>query len=480
MASGKSAAGGSVGVGVDSVTTANPTGRAARHPRPDFAAMRRSRSPKQTLPDHDVRAGALAERLRNGLWPIPTAMVVLASVLATGLVQLERSRPDLPMGFRGGASSAQDLLSTVAASTLAMATLVLSITIVALQLASQQFSPRVMRTFLRDTGTKVAVGTFLATTVYSLLVLRQVLPENDERDELVPGLAVSVAFTLALASLGAFVYYLDHVAHSIRAVHIMETVAAETRAAIRDQPVDDRQLAAGEWPTRSPDVVLTSERPPGSLIGIDEDDIVRLAVRRGVRIRMLHPIGDYLPSGIPYAEVWADEGPVTLTTAELARQVGLGTERTMRQDVAFGIRQLVDIAEKALSPAVNDPTTAVQAFDRLHDLLRRLGRHPDPNGVYCDERGTPRLHVPLHGWVDLAQLAFDEIRQYGGGSQQVQRRLRSAVADLRTVVAGDAHRVAVLDEQIRLLDLAAATAFPNAEDRARIGAEDAPDATGED
>ena len=437
--------------------------------------MFRSRSVKASLPDHDVRAGALAERVRNGLWIIPAVMVAIASALATGLVQLERSRPDLPLGFRGGASSAQDLLSTIAASTLAMATLVLSITIVALQLASQQFSPRVMRAFLRDTGTKVALGTFLATTVYSLLVLRQVLPENDQRDELVPGLAVSVAFTLALASLGAFVYYLDHVAHSIRAVHIMDTVAAETRTAIRDQPVDDRDLATGEWPTRLPDVVLTSERPPGSLIGLDEDDIVRLAARRGVCIRMLHPIGDYLPSGMPFAEVWADEGPVTLTTEELARHVGIGRERTMRQDVAFGIRQLVDMAEKALSPAVNDPTTAVQAFDRLHDLLRRLGRHPDPNGVYRDADGTPRLHVPLVGWVELAQLAFDEIRQYGGGSQQVQRRLRSAVADLRTVVVDDSDRIAALDEQIRLLDLAAVDAFPHPEDRSRSGFTNAAD-----
>lgn len=432
--------------------------------------MAASARPIEVLPDHDVRRIALTERLRSGLWFIPAVMVLVVAVVASVLISVERSHPDLPLGFGGDASSAQDLLATIAASTLTMATLVLSITIVALQLASQQFSPRVMRTFLRDTGTKVALGVFLATTVYALLVLRQVLPESDERPEFVPGLAVSVAFGLTLGALGAFVYYLNHVAHSIRAVHIMEAVAAETRGAIRDLAFDGEVLGPDEWPDRPADAVISSEQPPGALVGIDENDLVFLAERHGARIRLLVHVGDYLPSGMPLAEVWSDEGPVGVTGAEVLRHVGLGRERTMRQDVAFGFRQLVDMAEKALSPAINDPTTAVQGIDRIHDLLRRLALRPDPPGVYRDGTGTPRLTVPIHGWDELVHLSFDEIRQYGGGALQVQQRLRGVLDDLRTVVAADPSRVAALDTQRRLLDRAAAEHFTEPEDRARAGA----------
>ncbi|HEX2575496.1 MAG TPA: DUF2254 domain-containing protein [Aquihabitans sp.] len=422
------------------------------------------------LPDHDVRRNAITERVRNGLWFIPGVMVLVAALGATALVAFERSHDDLPLRFGGGASSAQDLMATIAASTLTMATLVLSITIVALQLASQQFSPRVMRTFLRDTGTKIALGTFLSTTVFALLVLRQVRPGSADRAAFVPGLAVSLGFVLALAALAAFVYYLNHVAHSIRAVHIMEAVAAESRAAIRDMAHDHTPLSPGEWPDRPPDVVLGSEQPPGALVGIDEDDLVELAEAHRVRLRIVPHVGDYLPSGIPVVEVWCEAGSSAPPLDEVLRHIGVGRERTMRQDVAFGLRQLVDIAEKALSPAVNDPTTAVQAIDRLHDLLRRIGRHPDPVGVYRDRSGVPRLDMPLHGWDEYVHLAFDEIRQYGGGALQVQARLRSAIDDLRTVVADDPDRVAALEAQRVMLDRAARECFVDEADRRRAGA----------
>lgn len=420
-------------------------------------------------PDHDIRRTAWAESIRNGLWFIPLVAVALAAAAAALLIHLDRSRPDLPAIFEGDASSAQDLLSTIASGTLTMATLVLSLTIVALQIASQQFSPRVMRTFFRDTGTKVAVGFFLATTVYALLVLRVVTPETTDRAEFMPGVAVSFAFTLVLGSLGTFVYYLHHVAHSIRAVHIMEAVAAESRTAIRELPLDTRSVGPDEWPARPADLVLRSEQPPGSLVTVDENDLVDLARRHRARIRLRHHVGDYLPSGVPLADVWSDDGPVTLTAGDVVDHLDLARERSVHQDLAFGLRQLVDMAEKALSPAVNDPTTAVQAIDRLHDLLRRLGARPDAPGVYRDPDGQPRFVMPMHGWDEFVHLAFDEIRQYGGSSLQVQQRLRSMIDDLVTVVADDPGRVAALEAQRTLLDRAALDAFPTAHDRRRAG-----------
>jgi uncharacterized membrane protein len=397
-------------------------------------------------------------------------MVLTTAVVGRGLAALDDHVVELPGSFRGDASSAQTLLATIAASTLTMTTLVVSITIVALQLASQQFSPRVMRTFFRDTGTKVALGVFLSTTVYALLVLRIVIPEDGRSPEYVPSLSVSVAFVFMLCSLGAFLYYLNHVAHSIRAVHIMEAVAAETRDAIRHRHCPDDHLAPGEWPDRAPDLVVRSEQAPGAIVGIDEDDLVRVAAEQHVLIEIVPHVGDYVPSMIPLARVWSDDGTVPPTTAgDITRHIGLGRERTMRQDVAFGFRQLVDMAEKALSPAVNDPTTAVQAIDRIHDLLRRIAVAPDPCPVYRDTSGSARLVLPVHGWDEIVHLAFDEIRRYGSDSLQVHRMLRFMLDDLCTLVADQPDRLPPLESQRSLLDRAAARAFTDPEDQARAG-----------
>ncbi len=421
-------------------------------------------------PDHDIRRFALSESIRNGLWFIPCVMVLGVSILGWLVAELDEHTVEVPGSFKGNASSAQSLLSTIASSTLAMTTLVLSITIVALQLASQQFSPRVMRTFFRDTGTKVALGIFLSTTVYALLVLRIVIPKGDNRVEYLPALSVTLAFVLMLCSLGAFVYYLNHVAHSIRAVYIMEAVAAETRQAVRHRHVSDDGDPMAGWPTREPDLVIYSEQPPGAIVSIDEDDLVLLAAQQHVAIEVIPHVGDYLPSMVPLAHVWSDDGSRPPTTAaQITRHIGLGHERTMRQDVAFGFRQLVDMAEKALSPAVNDPTTAVQAIDRIHDLLRRIAVMPDPNPVYHDAAGRPRLVIHPHDWDEIIHLAFDEIRRYGAESLQVHRILRVVLDDLDQAVAERPERRAALHQQRALLDRTAARVFVDPEDQARAG-----------
>jgi uncharacterized membrane protein len=421
-------------------------------------------------PDHDARRIALSESIRNGLWPIPAAMVAGAGLLATGLTTYDERERWFPFRFQGDASSAQDMLSTIASATLTMTTLVVSITMVALQLASQQFSPRVMRTFFRDRGTKVALGVFLATTVYALLVLRKVVPEDGDRPEFVPEISVTVAFGLMLASLGAFLYYLNHVAHSIRAVHIMEAVAAETRTAIRSIHLADDRLAPGEWPDRAPDLTIASEQPPGSVVTIDEDDLVALAVRHEVRLRLAFHVGDYLPSNAPLAEVWSDRGGTpSVTAAEVVELIGLGRERTMHQDVAFGFRQLVDMAAKALSPGINDPTTAVQVLDRVHDLLRRLAVLDDPGAIHRDAAGIARLDAPVHRWDHFVRLACDEIRRYGSDSIQVHQRLRGMLDDLELAVVDRPERAEALRAQRRLLDAAAERAFEEEDDRRAAG-----------
>ena len=420
-----------------------------------------------TAQDHDARSVAARETLRTSLWFIPLAMVVLASLVAELLVRIDRSEHAPIFGFHGDASSAQDLLATVAASNLAMTTLVVSITMVALQLASQQFSPRVMRTFFRDTGTKVALGIFLGTTVYALLVLRVVTPGNLREPEFVPTVSVSVAFGMMLCSLGTFLYYLNHVAHAIRAVHIIDAVSAETRATIRTSELGDDRLGPGDWPEGPSVLRLGSAKPPGAIISVDEDDLLALAAARRVRVQLVPRVGDYLPSNAPLAEVWPDEPgqEPRITAVEVAAFVGLGRERTMRQDVAFGFRQLVDTAIKALSPAVNDPTTAVQVLGRIHDLLRRLAILPDHTSVRRDASGTARLLLSVPSWDDLVALACDEIRQFGASSIHVHQRMRAMLDDLELAVGEGSPRLAALERQRLLLDRAADRVFPDPEDR---------------
>ena len=413
-------------------------------------------------PDHDVRTARMREWLNTGLWFLPMVWAVGAMALAIGMVAIDQETGgDDPswLVFGRGADSARQVLGVIAGSTIAFTGTVFSITIVALQLASTQFSPRVLRTFLRDRPSQHCFGVFVATALYSLMVLREIGSEPVP----VPGLALTVAFGLVVTSIFGFVFLVHHVAQSIRAVSIMESVAAETRASIRanyplvvDEAFDDREV-----PTGPPTQVLALERGPGDLLGIDEDDLVEVARRHDCVLELLPTVGDYLPSNVPVFHVHGGDGAVAV--GEVLRHVGIGPERTLFQDTAFGFRQLVDIAEKALSPAVNDPTTAVQCIDRLHDLLRRLAVRPITPGRYGDAEGRLRLLVPRPAWEDFVHLAFDEIRHFGIGSVQIPRRLRAALLDLKAAAPPGRH--GVLDEQLAALDAAVGREYRVAEER---------------
>jgi uncharacterized membrane protein len=427
-----------------------------------------ARWPEIAAPDHDVRAARLRELVRNGLWLIPGLFVAGAVALGLALRQVDQALVDgdrdLALLFDGDAGSAQALLAAIATSIMTFTSLVISVTVVALQLASQQFSPRVLRTFFRDTGTKVALGIFIGTFVYTLVVLRQVHAAGSG-DAFVPRVSMAVAFGLALVSLAAFVYYVNHVVHSIRIVSIIDAVAAETRAAIREVQVRADNTPTASLPERPPDLLLTCEHAPGAIVTVDEDDLVELARRHRCTISLVPRMGQFVPSGAPLAEVWGENGaaPVGLGPRDVLAHIGLHRERTMQQDPAFGFRQLVDIAEKALSPAVNDPTTATQALDRIHDLLRRVALAPVPTGQQRDAEGFVRLVTRVATWEELVALACDEIRAYGGASHQVQRRMRAMLVDLTTVVGPEGRPA--LERQQRLLDIAAERLLPDPEDR---------------
>lgn len=404
----------------------------------------------------------LRDRLDNSLWVIPSAMVVAAIGLALGATLLDdilETRPFSQYVFTGGPDSARAILQTVAAAVITFTGLVFTITIVALQLASQQFSPRVLRTFLRDRQGKYALGTFVATFIYCLVVLR-VVSDTDDRGVTIPSISMMVLLVLVLASVGMFVSYISHMANAIRVSSIVAAVGDETRALIDRLPEeradDDRRVRSVIEKTAAH---VISAPEPGSLTAINSRGLVELAAERDVAFVMTRGVGDFLAEGQTLFEVRGGE----VEPKEAWKNVQLGLERTMQQDVGFGLRQLVDIAEKALSPSMNDPTTAVMALDQIHDVLRRLAAKPFPPTEHTDRDGVVRLVTCPLDWEALVTLAFSEIRHFVRSSAQVIRRMFAALDDLEKVAIPE--RKDALRAERRMLESLVPRSFDEVHDR---------------
>ena len=396
-----------------------------------------------------MRLFRLREAIRGSLWFIPGLCVIGAILLAFVLTWVDERVEELQFAFQGGPDSARGFLSTIAASMITFTGLVFTITIVVLQLASQQFSPRVLRTFLRDRHSQVALGVFTATFTYALVVLREVRGGDGVDASFVPALAVTASFLLVMLSLALFVHYINHIAQSIRVGSITRAVAHETHKAIADiydeEPVTDRRPLPTALDT---DVVLSPTS--GVLQALDRDRLARHAEKNDAVIEVVPATGDYIPRDSVLMRVHGARG---VSKEELTSAVAIGAERTMAQDPAFGFRQLVDIAQRALSPSTNDPTTAVQCIDEIHDLLRQLGTRAFPTGQRLDDSGELRLSYPVTSWESYVSLACDEIRHYGKTSIQIHRRMRSMLLDVIDVVPEE--RQEPLAKQLELLDSAA-------------------------
>jgi uncharacterized membrane protein len=397
-----------------------------------------------------IHLGLIIDRLQSSLWVWPGLASLVAIGMGFGLPWLD-SQAEVREGawfvFGGGAESARELLSTIISSMITFTGVVFSITVLVLQLASSQFSPRVIRTFLHEPVTKIAMAAFVGTFVFAMVVLTRV---RSAPDEVVPRLSVWIAVMLVLLSTAIFLAYIERMAHSVRAITILSKVAAETRAAIDrtfpERPTQAPQRAA-ERPSRPPDGVVTLEDAPGIVAAVDREDVVTLAAKHAAFIEMVPRVGEFVPTGSTLYRVWGD---VRALKGALRQAMSFAPERTPYQDAAFGLRQLVDVALRALSPSLNDPTTAVQALDYLHDLVRRITQRGLPSEAQLDEGGVLRFVVPEPSYAELVALAFDEISLAGHHSLQLADRLRAALADCMSVAPPE--RVAVLEAKLKRLD----------------------------
>ncbi|WP_225413933.1 DUF2254 domain-containing protein [Stigmatella hybrida] len=416
-----------------------------------------------------LRLQRLFRRFESNYWLIPALCVAAAIGLSYASQFLDaRLSHDEPAWylFRGGPEGARSVLSAVVSSMLTLAGLVFSVTILVLQLASNQFSPRALRTFLRDHPSQLALGIFVGTFVYALLGLRIVRGTSEGIERHVPSLSVWLAVVLSVLSVGAFIYYIHHVSQSIRAVVILTRIGQETRSTLEqvypEGLGEDAEEALPEKPEGIPSLLIPAANTSGVLVAVDEEQLLSCTREARVTLALVPMVGDFIPPQGVLFEVWGDA--TALNVKRLFEALTFGPERTLQQDTAFGFRQLVDIAERALSPGINDPTTAVQAIDQLHDLLRRMVRQRFPSTARKDETGALRLICPRPGWNAYVRLALDEVRQYGKGSIQVTRRLRFLLEDLLRVAP--AFRRDELERQLMLLEASAERAFASPQEAA--------------
>ncbi|MBX7267687.1 DUF2254 domain-containing protein [Micromonospora sp. Llam7] len=387
------------------------------------------------------RPRSLSRRLaeiRESFWLVPATFALGAVMAAFGLSVLELQL-DLPVEgiLPSGPAGARSLLSSIITAMISFTALVFSITVVALQLASSQYSPRVLRTFLQDRIIQATLGTFVATFLFAMVVLAA-LPAQDA--EGLPELSLAVSISLVLASTGTFIYYLHHITTVMRVSHIIAAIGAQTRRSITGLPPPDESRAA------VPGAVTQTVPAPkaGMISNVDLALLALLAREYDCAFTLAPAPGDFVVEGAPLVRVHQIAGGRArrVPVERVNQGVTIGVERTPGQDVGFGFRQLADVAERALSPSVNDVTTAVRAVQETHDLLRRLATRPDPVHVVRDDDGTPRVRFNGVRYDVLLAVVVDDIRLVSAQQPRVTRLLEAVLRDLATV-ALPAHQTAI-------------------------------------
>jgi uncharacterized membrane protein len=366
--------------------------------------------------------------------------VVAGVLLSIATLGLDRAFgfDAIPRWVTGDPDSATAILETIAASMVSLAALVLTITMVVVQLAMGQFSPRIVQNFLRDKPSQFAVGLFVATFAHAMISLREVQSDGDGQ---VPGLAIVVGYVLVLTSIAMLVIYVHHIGRSLRVSALIELVGNDTRRLLDEYYPDRAQSAEAD-----PAVLLSPTS--GVVTSCDVDRLVEVAAATDCVLHVVPALGSFVPAGAPLIRIDGDPSSVDGNAAAAALELSL--ERTLEQDVAYGFRMLVDMAERALSESpFLDPTTAVQCIDRLHDGLRQLGVRVIPDGRHRDQSGRVRVTIPVMDWDAYVHLSFDEIRLSGARSPQVSRRLAAALEDLLEVLPPARRRV--VQEQLDLL-----------------------------
>jgi uncharacterized membrane protein len=406
------------------------------------------------------RRGRWSE-IYEALWFEPGLAIVGALVLGLILSNITVAPGSLldRIAFKGSVSDGRQLLAVVTGTMITVTSLVFALTVVTLQIAATQFSPRLLRSFLRDRGTQMVLSTFVGTVSYSLAGLHTV--GGNKGSVAVPRLAVSGALVLALISVGMLVYYVGHITNAIRIDSIMRSVELRARHVLhRDHPPVGEASGDPDAQDNSaiPDGAATvPARHEGYLQGFDGHTLSSLTSREGLTVRLVQLVGYHLVEGRPLAAVWTDDGsaPRLASLRAVAAAIDVAQERKVELDLGFGLRQLVDITNRAMSTGQNDPYTAVQAIHHLTNFLVDAAGRSFAVRRLSDSEGTTRVIAPAMGFPTHLKVVCGHIRQ--GGLERHPRvtlellRMLGAVAE---AAVGDGRRAAVKRE----LDLVVADA----------------------
>lgn len=407
-----------------------------------------------------MRARATSWRmiLLKGMWFIPAVSTLLAIALAVVLVRLDRvlrfdQRSDLPWWlFGGGPEGIREVLSTIAGTTITVTGVVFSITIVALQLASSQFSPLVLGIFRSNRGNQVVLAFFISTFTYSLLVLRSVLSPEQDNDAFVPVIATSGAIALALVSVAMLIYFVHHASQSIQASTIVKRASQDTLTLIRNLYPEDIGEPAESDPTPARPVgdgMTVLAVRGGYFQAVDGDTLFDLSEEETLTVHVERTPGDYILPGSVLATVWPRDSVEDETKDKIRTAFLIGSERTLQSDVELGVRQISDIAIKALSPGINDPTTAMLCIDQLSEALVYLGRRQRPSYLRSGGDGNVRVALIGPSFDRLVDLAFTQIRQYGANDPALESHLAATLGRITAMIP--AHRRDPLVRQARLV-----------------------------
>jgi uncharacterized membrane protein len=396
-----------------------------------------------------ARFRKLLNDLGETFWLVPALMVLAGVLAAVGLVDLDRnglvpqSLIDSAWLYNGGATGARTLLGAVASSTIGVAGTVFSITIAALSLAAGQMGPRLLHNFTRDRGNQITLGVFLGTFSYALMVLRSVRTPNE--GEFVPHLSLSIGILLAFVCVATLVFFVGHMAGRINVDTVIEFVSRDVHATVQRLTVEQRQPApppAAFWNNAVP----TADPRRGYLQQLDEDGLADWAAEHNTAIRLLVRPGDYVFPGAAIAMV---SRPVAGADAAIRNATALGPQRVSSADLEFAVRQLVEVAVRALSPGINDPHTAISVLDRLGAALCDIVPLHLPTGVSI-RGGGPVLVVPSVDYGGLVDAMFHLIRQNAAHSPAVLIRM----LEVLSAVAGcerDPARVRALRRHANLV-----------------------------
>jgi len=376
-------------------------------------------------------AGSWWDDIKDSLWLLPTVFTLGCAALAVSLVHLDsglvfgQTLARNPLLFGGGAEGARGVLSAIASSVVTVTGTIFSIVIVALQLASGQFTPRVMRHFTGDRINQMVLAAMIGTFTYCLLVLRTIRSADDQRGAFVPTVSVSVGILLALICIAGLILFIHHSAKQLQVSFIIQRAAEDTDHLICTTFPEsgDGKASSGGFalPRGEPNVVRAHSS--GYLQDINLEHLKDLAANRDLTIHLLHTYGTHVLVGMELARVWSRNGRIAVDDVRrIQDNMIIGIQRTLLHDVTFGIRQIADIAVKALSPGINDPTTATQAIDTLNDLLVRAGSR-DPAPLAIDVDGRPAIFREPVAFSSLVDVAYTQIRHYGAADSVVMAHL---------------------------------------------------------